>query len=120
MKPSWLKTGNAYLSRRLRSGYKTEENLRAVLQSNGASLEDFTEAEREQVLYSLNAMSRRPKSAAPLSNQPLHHRQWLQIRPTRSLWLRKQEADKTDRQNQKEVVIELESLKERLSDGSKS
>src|SRR6185503_350227 len=41
----------------------TEENLRAVLQANGVSMEDLTEAERAQVLSALNAMSPHPQSA---------------------------------------------------------
>jgi len=45
----------------------TEENLRAVLLAHGASLDDFTEAEREQVLVALNAMSRHPKKLAAAS-----------------------------------------------------
>src|SRR6185295_10824455 len=40
----------------------TEENLRAVLQANGVSMEDLTEAERTQVLNALNAMSSRPQN----------------------------------------------------------
>ncbi len=35
----------------------TEENLRAALEKNGVSLDDFTEAERAQVLEAMNAMS---------------------------------------------------------------
>src|SRR5882762_5071555 len=40
----------------------TEENLRAVLQTNGISMEDLSEAERTQVLSALNAMSSHPQS----------------------------------------------------------
>ncbi|MEP6636387.1 MAG: L,D-transpeptidase [Acidobacteriota bacterium] len=39
----------------------TEENLRAALQKNGLNLEDFSDAERAQVLEALNAMSTRPQ-----------------------------------------------------------
>lgn len=43
----------------------TEENLRAVLQASGTSLEDLSEDERTQVLDALNAMSLHPKKVAP-------------------------------------------------------
>ncbi len=42
----------------------TEENLRAALEKNSVRLEDFTDAERAQVLEALNAMSSRPGSVA--------------------------------------------------------
>ena len=41
----------------------TEENLRKVLEANGIQFEDLSEAEREQVLNALSAMSRHPQSA---------------------------------------------------------
>lgn len=83
----------------------TEENLRAVLQANGTSLEDLTEAERTQALEAVNAMSLHPKKAPP---KPI-------ATPTPD------PADKTAKKaptpkpakpvkNQKEIVIELAGL----------
>jgi len=89
----------------------TEENLRTVLQANGTSLEDFSEAERAQILETLNAMSRHPKA----SSSPA-----VKSSPTASPGA--SPADKADKtakksaakpigKNQKEAVIELEALK---------
>jgi len=46
----------------------TEENLRAVLEANGISLEDLSAEEKARVLDALNAMSRRPKKQQPEAN----------------------------------------------------
>ena len=90
----------------------TEENLRAVLEAHGASLEDFTEAEREQVLYSLNAMSRRPKPAAALSKStPVSSPVATDKTDNKPLVAEAKKPAKPIGKNQKEVVIELESLK---------
>jgi len=86
----------------------TEENLRAVLQANGTSLEDLSEAEQTQVLEALNAMSLHPKKLAAKSSPA------VSSSPTSS-------PDKTAKnaptpkpakpiKNQKEVVIELAEL----------
>ncbi len=89
----------------------TEDNLRAVLQANGTNLEDFSEAERAQVLQTLNAMSRHPKPASSPA---------VKSSPTASPGTSPADkADKTARKpaakpigkNQKEAVIELEALK---------
>jgi len=42
----------------------TEENLRKVLEANGARLEDLSEQQRTEVLNALNAMSAHPTAAA--------------------------------------------------------
>ncbi len=97
----------------------TEENLRAVLQAHGTSLEDFSEAERTQVLDTLNAMSRHPKTAA--ASKPA-----AAASPATSATTAAEKADKAEKKplvaetkkpamkpigkNQKEVVIELASL----------
>ncbi len=86
----------------------TEENLRAVLQANGTSLEGLSEAERTRVLEALNAMSLHPKKLAAKPS-PV-----VSSSPTSS-------PDKTAKnaptpkpakpvKNQKEVVIELAEL----------
>ena len=80
----------------------TEENLRTVLEANGTKLEDFSEAERTQILETLNAMSRNPRPATTGKPSPAAS-----------------PADKTAKKpvakpigkNQKEAVIELEALK---------
>ena len=48
----------------------TEENLRRVLEANGARLEDLTEDQRRQVLDALNAMSTNPTKAPAASPSP--------------------------------------------------
>ncbi|HSS20856.1 MAG TPA: L,D-transpeptidase [Pyrinomonadaceae bacterium] len=83
-----------------------EENLRAVLQANGTSLEDLSEDERTQALDAVNAMSRHPKKVTPKPT--------ASVTPTSP-------ADKTAKaaptpkpakpiKNQKEIVIELAKL----------
>ena len=42
----------------------TEENLRRVLETHGAKLEDLSAEQRQQVLDALNAMSSKPKATA--------------------------------------------------------
>lgn len=92
----------------------TEENLRAVLQAHGASLDDFSEAEREQVLVALNAMSSHPKKTAaaskstsapsPASTGNANNKQVVaEAKP----------SAKPIGKNQKEVVIEVTALKGR-------
>jgi lipoprotein-anchoring transpeptidase ErfK/SrfK len=48
----------------------TEENLRRVLETHGAKLEDLSEEQRQQALDALNAMSSKPKAAATASPSP--------------------------------------------------
>jgi lipoprotein-anchoring transpeptidase ErfK/SrfK len=93
----------------------TEENLREVLEANGISFEDLTEAEREQVLSALNAMSRHPQSAGSKPS--------VSASPAGSPRLTTDKTEKTAEaakplkpakpigKNQKEVVIELAALK---------
>lgn len=90
----------------------TEENLRAVLQANGLSLEDLSDVERTQVLDGVNAMARHP--------QPVAISKSSSGSPAASP---KATPDKTDKKtataqakkpigkNQKELVIELAALK---------
>jgi len=82
----------------------TEENLRAVLQANGTSLEALSEEERAQVLEALNAMSLHPKKTAAVkpsaSATPATGKDKTVAKapPTKTRPIGK---------NQKEVVIEL-------------
>ena len=48
----------------------TEENLRRVLEAQGARLEDLSQEQRQQTLEALNAMSAKPKPAASPSASP--------------------------------------------------
>ncbi len=76
----------------------TEENLRAVLEANGSSLDQLSEDERSKVLAALNLMSTRPASTSPTpSSDPSD----------------KKPAKKKVATNQKEVVIQLASLSQR-------
>lgn len=97
----------------------TEENLRAVLQAHGTSLEDLTEGERAQILDTLNALSSHPKST-------IGTKAIAQASPTASptttpdknakkpaVAEAKKPAAKPIGKNQKEVVIEVASLKDK-------
>ena len=89
----------------------TEANLRAVLQAHGASLDDFTEDERADVLYSLNAMSRRPKPAASPSKSAAASTPAVDKSDKKSeVAETKKPSRKPIGKNQKEVVIELAAL----------
>jgi lipoprotein-anchoring transpeptidase ErfK/SrfK/ribosomal protein L12E/L44/L45/RPP1/RPP2 len=48
----------------------TEENLRRVLETHGAKLEDLSAEQRQQALDALNAMSSKPKATATASASP--------------------------------------------------
>ncbi len=90
----------------------TEEKLRAVLEAHGASLDDFTEEERAEVLDSLNAMSRRPKpSASPAKSAAAASSPAVDKSDKKSDVAEvKKPARKPIGKNQKEVVIELAAL----------
>ncbi len=89
----------------------TEENLRKVLEAHGASLDDLSEAEREEVLDSLNALSRRPKPAARPSKSVAGSSPGDEKADKRSeVPDVKKTARKPIGKNQKEVVIELAAL----------
>ena len=80
----------------------TEENLRKVLEANGAGLEDLSEQVRAQVLEALNLMSAHPKQTV-VSPSPS---------PDASDRKRKR-TEKKSPKNQKEIVVELASLARR-------
>jgi lipoprotein-anchoring transpeptidase ErfK/SrfK len=96
----------------------TEENLRAVLAANGIKLEDLSDDERGQVLEAVNAMSRHPLKATTTKTED------GDASPKASpLAAADATADKAEKKaatarakkpvgkNQKEVVVELASLK---------
>jgi hypothetical protein len=88
----------------------TEEQLRGVLAANGVSLDDLTSEEHDQVLDALGAMSRLPKKrpaakGANNTNQ-IPERSVANANPG------KPEPPPTrTRRNQKEVVVEIATLK---------
>ena len=91
----------------------TEENLRAVLESNGAKLEDLTEGERTQVFDALAQMS--GKSGAPSTALPKASPSPV-ASPRSSLSLAEKKSNSVKKpaavgKNQKEVVIEIAALK---------
>ena len=95
----------------------TEANLRAVLEANGTKLEDLSADERAQVLDALNAMSRHPLkdtasqtagSASP-SASPLAATRTMADKAEKNVATTR--AKKPVGKNQKEVVIELATLK---------
>lgn len=86
----------------------TEENLRAVLEANGARLDDLTEAERSQVFDALAQMSGKSGAAAPKPKDSASPG----ASPGSSPAAKK--SNKTTPaavKNQKEVVIEIAALK---------
>ena len=81
----------------------TEENLRKVLEANGAGLEDLSEQVRAQVLEALNLMSAHPKQTV-VSPSPS---------PSPDASDRKRKRTDKRPKNQKEIVVELASLAHR-------
>jgi len=95
----------------------TEENLRAVLRANGIEFEDLSEPERGEVMDALNAMSRHPRKttvdktaasstpgASPLAKE-------ASTSDKADKKVANARAKKPIGKNQKEVVIELATLK---------
>ncbi|HSD46646.1 MAG TPA: L,D-transpeptidase family protein [Pyrinomonadaceae bacterium] len=78
----------------------TEENLRRVLETHGAKLEDLSAEQRQQVLDVLNAMSAKPKANATASASPA---------PSPSADKKTERAAKK-KTPQNEVVVELGTL----------
>jgi hypothetical protein len=87
----------------------TEENLRAVFDANGVSLDSLREEEKTQVLEALNALSTHPKKQPTpkptiVANQSSEDKRALAAE-------RKAEAERQKKlRNQKEIVIEIASL----------
>ena len=91
----------------------TEENLRAVLQANGISMQDLSEAERAQVLSALNAMSSHPQSETTVKPPTTAPSPVSAVSPSTTKTEKKAAVAKTRpiAKNQKEVVIEIAALK---------
>lgn len=91
----------------------TEENLRAVLQANGISMQDLSEVERAQVLAALNAMSSHPQSDVPLNGPKTSPSPASAVSSSTNKAEKKPAVAKTKpiAKNQKEVVIEIAALK---------
>ena len=86
-----------------------EENLRAVLEANGSSLEKLSAEERAEVMDALNAMSAHPKKiSATISNDNLANSNSYEGQTAKKK--KKTNTDKKTAKNQKEVVIEISSL----------
>lgn len=75
----------------------TEENLRAVLEANGVSLNDLQEQQRADVLAALNQMSTHPKQLPSPSPSP----------SVDAKGRKQRQASKKAPKNQKEIVIDL-------------
>jgi hypothetical protein len=87
----------------------TEENLRAVLEANGISLEDLSAEEKARLLDALNAMSRHPKKQ-PTPKPTVEGNQNSADKIARAKE-RKAEAERQKKlRNQKEIVIEVALL----------
>jgi lipoprotein-anchoring transpeptidase ErfK/SrfK len=85
----------------------TEENLRAVLEANGVSLDTLATEERSQVLEALGAFSPRPtkKDSTPVPSPSVS-----QTKEEKAAAL-KAEADRLKKlRSQKEIVVDLSSL----------
>jgi lipoprotein-anchoring transpeptidase ErfK/SrfK len=93
----------------------TEENLRAVLDVNGIKLEDLGDAERAQVLEALNMMSLHPvkttASKYAVSDASSKAAPIAAANATADKNEKAAPVKKPIRKNQKEVVIELATLK---------
>jgi lipoprotein-anchoring transpeptidase ErfK/SrfK len=97
----------------------TEENLRAVLEVNGIKLEDLSGDERAQVLEAVNAMSRHPLKTtatgkAVISDATSKASPMVAANATTDKAEKKVAAARVKKpigKNQKEVVIELATLK---------
>jgi hypothetical protein len=97
----------------------TEANLRAVLEANGLRLEDLGEDERAQVLEAVNAMSRHPlkqtatskPASSPLSTSASPSAATANAADKTAKKAETARAKKPIGKNQKEIVIELASLK---------
>src|SRR5882724_1170564 len=88
----------------------TEENLRAVLEANGATLEDLSTDERAQVMNALNAMSAHPtKTAVAPTHANVANRNSTYEQGTKEK-KKKVEPVKKIAKNQKEVVVEISTL----------
>src|SRR5882724_8721874 len=88
----------------------TEENLRAVLEANGATLEDLSTDERARVMNALNAMSAHPtKTAVAPTDANVANRNSTYEQGTKEK-KKKVEPVKKIARNQKEVVIEISTL----------
>jgi L,D-transpeptidase ErfK/SrfK len=87
----------------------TEENLRAVLETNGISLEDLSAEEKARVLDALNAMSRHPrKQPTPKPTLPGNQNSADKIARAKE---RKAEAERQRKlRNQKEIVMDIALL----------
>jgi lipoprotein-anchoring transpeptidase ErfK/SrfK len=87
----------------------TEENLQAVLEANGSSLEKLSAQERAEVMAALSAMSAHPKKiSAPISNDNSANSNSEEGQIAKKK--KKTNADKKTTKNQKEVIIEISSL----------
>ncbi|HEY6122022.1 MAG TPA: L,D-transpeptidase family protein [Pyrinomonadaceae bacterium] len=82
----------------------TEEKLRAVLQANGLTFEQLSEAERNEALDALNAMSAHPKKQTSDKSAQSNSNRTTKNAEKKSLTAKK------PGRNDKEVVIELAGL----------
>src|SRR5437660_12779879 len=88
-------------------GTITEENLRAVLDAHGISLDAITDAERSHVMETMNVVSRHPKkqpTPVPTPTQTPMDRAAIAA-------ARKAEAERQKKlRSQKEFVLEISAL----------
>jgi lipoprotein-anchoring transpeptidase ErfK/SrfK len=85
----------------------TEENLRSVLQTNGASLDDLSNDEKAAVLEALNAMSAHPKKIAP---KPANTNSPETANSQANSTGKKGKVEKPATRNKRERAIEIASL----------
>jgi L,D-transpeptidase ErfK/SrfK len=87
----------------------TEENLRALLESNGVKLDELGEGERTEMLDALNAMSNRRQTKSTPKPSPAATQ--TAADKTLAAANRKAEAEREKQlRNQKEIVIEIKQL----------
>jgi lipoprotein-anchoring transpeptidase ErfK/SrfK len=93
-------------------GTNTEENLRAVLSANGVQFESLSEDERTQILDALNAMASRSQTAeskAKVAASPAATTE--ATAKTAETKVASKKPKKPIGKNQKEVVVEIATLK---------
>jgi hypothetical protein len=89
----------------------TEENVRAVFAAHGAGFDNLGEAEKAQVLETLNAMSRHPKKQPKPTPKPVNEPPQSSANAAVNAVDRKAEAERQKKlRNQKEIVIEITEL----------
>jgi L,D-transpeptidase catalytic domain len=88
----------------------TEENLRAVFDANGVSLDKLTEEEKTRALDAVNAMSLHPKKQQPAPKPSVAPNQTAEERKAAAAERRAEMERQAKLRNQKKIVIDITEL----------